>query len=487
MRHNLPFFSRPDSPILWKIIIAALIFFLSSSSRHLLFQSTAFDLGIYDQVTYLISQGLPPISSFLGIHHLGNHVAWVMYPVALLYKIYPSIYWLFLIQAVCLAGAALPTWYLARKAGLTESVANAIATAYLLYPVVFNVNLFDFHPEVMAIPALFGAILAARLNNIFGFCISILWVLGCKDALSLTVTAMGIWLFFIEKRRFYGAIALTSGIAWFIIAVYGIIPYYKDGRGPGGVGRYGYLGSTITEIIKNFFLKPQLILSRLFSLSTLEYLILLISPVLLWISLTELTPLISAIPILLKNSLSELNTQRDLIHQYSLPILPFLIVAVIDTLSHNHKYLGKSLLTLLNTQTPLNLQLSQLISIWSIIGFIALAKFGYFGSIYLNSLDTWQATQHAISLVPTQGSVLTTANIAPHLTHRPMIQLAKTDTPLDDLTAFDTILLNVRHPGWKSHPEFAQNLVNQLRQNPHFQLIYQQDEIYLFTTPTFIP
>lgn len=54
-----------------------------SSLRHALFQSGAFDLGIYDQVVYLISQGQPPISSFLGFHHLGNHAAWAVYVLSL--------------------------------------------------------------------------------------------------------------------------------------------------------------------------------------------------------------------------------------------------------------------------------------------------------------------------------------------------------------------------------------------------------------------
>jgi len=42
-------------------------------------------------------------------------------------------------------------WHLARHAGLTVQQAVAMAMVYLLYPLVFNVNLFEFHPEVMAL------------------------------------------------------------------------------------------------------------------------------------------------------------------------------------------------------------------------------------------------------------------------------------------------------------------------------------------------
>ena len=51
---------------------------------------------------------------------MGNHAAWVVYPLALLYKIYPSAYWLLAVQAVSLALGAIPAYYLAKQAGLKE-------------------------------------------------------------------------------------------------------------------------------------------------------------------------------------------------------------------------------------------------------------------------------------------------------------------------------------------------------------------------------
>lgn len=61
------------------IVVSALILFACSSLRHALFQSAAFDLGIFDQAIYLISQGEPPISSFTNHHIMGDHAAWIFY------------------------------------------------------------------------------------------------------------------------------------------------------------------------------------------------------------------------------------------------------------------------------------------------------------------------------------------------------------------------------------------------------------------------
>jgi len=134
------------------------------------------------------------------------------------------VHWLLLVQAVALSLGAWPSWSLARLAGLNQEQSRAIALIYLLYPVVFNINLFDFHPEVIALPALLVAILAARLNKIVWFCTAILLVLSCKAVLSLTVAAMGLWLFFCEKKQRCGAIALLLGAAWFLIASQKISP-----------------------------------------------------------------------------------------------------------------------------------------------------------------------------------------------------------------------------------------------------------------------
>ena len=447
----------------WMLCGSALILFGCSSLRHALFQSNAFDLGLFDQAVYLISQGQPPIVAMAGFHFLGDHAAWVLYPLALLYKIYPDVHWLFAVQAIALPLGALPTFHLARQAGLKDSQAIAMAVVYLLYPLVFNLNLFDFHPEVMALPALLGAILAAKLGRVGVFCLAIGFILGCKAVLSLTVAAMGFWLLVFEKRRLCGGIALVAGVAWFAIATQWIIPVFS-GHEAAAVGRYAYLGKSVLEIAQNLLLKPGLVLGRVFSLDTLEYLALLLFPVIWGLSPRHLTPLIAAIPTLVLNILSDSPAQRDLVHQYSLPILPFLLLVVITSLAAKRSWL----------------QTKQAIILWSSVAFFALTKYGYFGSIYLNSLDTWQATREALTQIQTKDSVLAPSQVAPHLTHRPLVKLPNTGSESADLGEFEYVLLNRRHPGFGSTLQVAIGLFERLKKMPEFQLTYQRDDVFLF-------
>lgn len=465
---------KPDSKWIFGMVgVSTLILFLSSSLKHGLFQSTAWDLGIFDQALYLISQGQAPISSFTEFHILGDHAAFILYPIAMLYKLFADVHWLLAVQAIALSLGALPIYHLARQANLKDSQSLTVAAIYLLYPLVFNLNLFDFHPEVIALPAILAAVLFARLNQVGWFVFCLVVILSCKAALALTVVAMGLWLVIFEQRKLCGAIAISTGLAWFLIATQVVIPAIGGEGATVGrhISRYNYLGNSFGEIASNFVFNPGLWLAKIFSVGTLEYAALLLSPVIWRLSPKALTNLIPAIPALAMNILSNDGAQRDVIHQYSLPVLPFLILVVISSLRSD-----------LGSQKGW-LRSNRALILWALLGFLILSRLHFFAGRYWQSLDTWQATTEAIAKVkanPDQGGVLTTAEIAPHLTHRPLVKLAITDPPPADLTRFKHILLNVKHPGWLSNPEFATGLVNQLKITPQFRLIYQKDDVYLF-------
>jgi uncharacterized membrane protein len=443
---------------------ATLMLFGCSTARHALFQSGALDLGYFDQATYLISQGLPPIVSFWGYHFLGGHADWIMYLVAGFYKIHPDVHWLFAIQAIALAGGALPSFALAQQAGLNQAHSRAIALMYLLYPVIFNLNLFDFHPEVIALPLILTAIWAARGRRLLIFTVCIIFSLGCRDALSITIAVMGLWLILFEKRRLYGAIALFLGIAWLLIATQWLIPHFRP-AGVESVARYAYLGNSVPEIALNLLLKPQLILGRIVSIESLFYIFLLLLPIGWCLSWKHLIYLLPAFPTLIINLLSDLPLQRDLLHQYSLPVIPFLVIYAIAALQTENAWIKRP----------------RWIILWSIVSFIALAKYGFFTGKYLTRLEQLPAMHEAIAQIQqTQDPVLTTSYFVPHLSHRSTLEYTKTFAPPTTLEPYKYILLNLQDPGWGSTPALTQQVFDRVQSDPQFQLNWMRDQIYLF-------
>jgi uncharacterized membrane protein len=445
------------------IVCSAIALFFFSSLRHFLIQSSGWDLAIFDQALYLISEGKPPISSILGFPILGDHAAFIFYVIALIYKVYPDVHWLFLIQAIALSIGAIPVYHLSLQVGLKETLAKTLAIVYLLYPLIFNINLFDFHTDVIVLPAILFAVLAAYQEKILAFTFAILIILSCKAVFSLTVAAMGIWLLFFKKKPTYGMIALIIGSGWFIVGAQLIIPLFR-GEEHTAISRYGYLGDSTLEIAKNLFFKPKLVLSHLFTLPNLEYLLLLFSPVIWGLSFRYLSPLVAASPALVLNLITDYPLQKDLLHQYSLPILPFLLIAMIETLAAGKGWFQKP----------------RWMIVWGVISFIALAKVGFFWTKYLVAIDTWEATREAITVVETKGNVLTTNKIAPHLSHREVIKLAREGTETIDINQFEYILLNLRHPGRDSSIVTVETINNRAENHPEFQLSYDRDGVILW-------
>lgn len=448
------------------VIISFLILIISSSIRHILFNSSAFDLGIFDNAIYLISEGKSPFISFRDLHILGDHGAWILYLIAPLYFIYPTVYWLFIIQSFALAVAIIPIWYLGKSMDLDDSKARTVCLIYMLYPLIFNVNLFDFHPEVIAIPLFFTATIAVKLDKIYWFIASIILILGCKAVLALNIIMMGIWLIILKAKKIYGIIAIFSGMFWFIITTQLIIPTFS-GEEAAAVSRYAFLGDSVAEIAINLVLKPQIILSHLFTGANAEYLLLLFIPVIPALAWQKLINLIPAIPTLFLNLLTEYQPQKDLVHQYSLPIIPFLILTVMSSLANYKTWFYHSLQ----------------LRIWSFIAFLILAKYVYFlpNGLYLQNLHTWQSTNEAIKLIKPEESVFTAPQISPHLTHREIIGLAIDDLNYEKIVNYNQILLNLDNPTGYSSKEDIQGLINFLKSNKNFKLSYEKDDIFLFT------
>lgn len=451
-----------NNKLLVIIPISILILLISSIARHELFNSGG-DLAFFDQCVYLISQGKNPISSLLGFHALADHAAWILYPIALLYKIYPTVYWLFLVQSLSLSLGAIPAYFLSINAGLKESQAIVIVVIYLLYPLIYNANLLEFHPDTIAVPALFMAILSARKQKIVWFCASVIVILGCKAVLSLTVAAMGVGLLLFEKRQLYGIIAIATGIAWFLIANKIIIPFFGHDAAliNRHLYRYSYLGNSFSETLKIILLQPKLIFSNIFSLINLEYLFYLFVPVIWGLRPKYMIYMIAAIPCLALNLLADHPSQKNLIWHYSLPIIPFLTLSLIAYVATHQNLIKRK----------------KAIILWSLFWFFALGKFGFFAGKYLKNLDNLQATKEAISLVKTQNSVLTTDIIVPHLTHRELITFKYN---INELNNFHYILINVRNPGLVASKADYNNLVNQLKTNSELKLKFQKDDVYLF-------
>ena len=450
------------------VAIASLVLFFFSSLQLWLFRAGN-DLGFFDQLVYLLSQGKTPVSTLLeGVHLIGDHGAIILYPLALLYVIYPSVYWLLAVQAIALASGAVPLYALSRASGLSVSYARAIAVCYVLYPAIFNINFYtEFRPETIAVPALLWAVLAAKKRNSSQLAIAVIIVLSCKEAMSLTVVGLGLWLA-ISGRRLYGLGCIVAGIAWFVFAAVYLIPTFRGGHQMAGTWHYESLGTTLTEIAFKVLTNPQIFLSRALAGDRLFYYLLLILPIIWGLHWRKISAIIPALPMLGLNILADFPRQRDLIHQYSLPIIPFLFIWLIASVVYFTKHRQRG------WRSP------RLLIIWSVVAWLALAKYGYFWTRYAPLFSNVSAVREAVSLVEPDARVLTSGYIAPHLSQRQVLMLLG-DTNAETVKQhdLDTVLIAYQHLGLGTSNAAAEQTIKELLESSSFNLVYQQQDVYL--------
>jgi uncharacterized membrane protein len=441
--------------------LGALLFGLASL-RHGLHMSGAYDLTCFDQPLFLLSQGLPPLSSVMGVHLLGDHAAWSLWPTAILYRLWPSPHVLLLLQAAALALGAWTAWLLARQAGCDGRRAFTLAAAYAAFPLVFNANLFDFHPDAFVPAALMGALVAARGGRWGWFVGLCLLAAGCKEVFGLTVAGLGVYLVWAERRRAMGLAAVGLGLGAFAAAVGWIVPAFSGGA-PAAISRYGYLGASATEIARHVVLEPGRWFGHVVSGEIALYLLYLFVPLAWALRGRHLAPLVAAVPAIGLNVLADYPAQHDVVHHYALPALPFLVAAAAGALAAGETWLKGG----------------RAIAAWTAVAFLALAKPGYFGGLYLQHLDNLAARNEALRRVPASVGVLTTHELAPHLAHRTLVRFTDKGAPPTDLGAFGAILLDSRHPGWRSDTAFTAELAARATADGRFQSVYARDGVTL--------
>ena len=423
---------------LWGLAFAlGLIGWGFSALRHNLLQSNAYDLGLFDQWVWLISQGQAPISSMEKVHVLADHGAWLLYGAGLLYRLLPSLQWLLGSQALALSFTAVPLWALARQAGIKERGCWLACSLWWLQPVVFNTLLFDMHPETWVMPVFAFALWAERDNRPRLWLLMLVLMLGARDGLVLVIGGMALDLALRQRWRWSSA---ASGLAvgWLLMLSSWLYPWLRDGEGPKAADR----------MFSHLLGDPVNVLQQLDWSGGLVYLLLLALPCgLLW-RRRSWPVLLIGLPLVLVNLLSASPTFRNLVHHYSLPLAVVAVVAAIDG----------------GLQQPTMSRRPAWALIWASACWLALAKPWFFTGPYLQRLPQLDQAREAMALVQRNDAVLTTSYLVPQLSQRTSIAFPKRSTS-DDLESSDwmTLLLNPDDPGWGSNQSTQRRLLTQAR------------------------
>ena len=448
---------------------------LFSSLRHAWFQSNAWDLGIFDQAIYLISQGQTPISTFLNFHILGDHAAFVLYPIGLIYRAIPSTYLLLVMQSIAIASCIFPLHKFANSKRLNPRSKKITISFFMLFPIIFNLSIFDFHPEAIAMPILTSLACELEQKDIRPGKVILLAFLSltCKITISILIVGFGAREL-LKNRKTIGSLLMILGTAWFALASKLIIPFY--GGPSASLARHANKFGLDYDSIFDLSSIPENIKAlstQLLTTSNLEYLVLLIAPA-FFIFLVKKPKrtarrLIPFFPLLTINLLSTSLSMKSLVFQYSVFLVPLLAIETTYFLQENG-----SRLSFISKASA-----HRMVIITSLVGFVALSRITFFFNQYQTNFPTINELNVAIRLVNEESSVLTSSIIAPHLSKRKDIRVSDVENSLD-ISNYDEILLDTARPGWKSNSDIVDSIYSRARESDKWEMAYHKKSIFLW-------
>ncbi|MBI3558301.1 MAG: DUF2079 domain-containing protein [Deltaproteobacteria bacterium] len=415
-------------------LVYVLLMTWSSSCRFDSFHATAFDLSFVDQSLWSTTHvGFLHSSLAKGQSYLGEHFSPVLGLVALVYRLFDSPYFLFLLQSVALASGSLLVYALGVQKKIPRSVAVTAALCFLLFQPLRAANSFDFREDNLFIPIFLGALISLEKKRLTLFWVLCLISWSVKENAPIFTALLGAWLCVDSlrgrmpvSRRWHGvALGLLSFFAFYIINSK-ITPHFV-GSGMGAdtmlVKRLRQFGGTNDQILRAILLHPFAfaaeVLRPFFQVKAARYFLDVTAPFLFFVPAAPLPALI----VLAGIGMNLLVNQPTIGFHYECILIPFLfyiLLAGLATLNSKNKLVG--------VRVPVLMTLSFLL---------------FFGRSPVDSIRRHWPTAHdrfvsqELLRIPEAASVATQGVLHPHLAHRKDVFLFSAGVPSTDYIVAD--------------------------------------------------
>jgi len=424
------------------VVAFAAAYALVGLFKHWHFDSSAYDLGIFDQVIWRLSRFDAPTSSLKGgLNIFGDHFHPIIALLAPVYWIAPRVEALIVAQSVLLAASIVPVFAFARRR-LPAGQSFAIAIVYALFWGIQRTAWFDFH-ELAFAPLLIGIALNAidlrRWRVLWLACAALCLV---KEDMIPLVAGIGAWIFlFVDRRQ--GLMLAAASLILFPIVMLIVIPGF-------GHGVWNY-GAAFARLRADPWLAPIIATTPPQKLFT----------VILWLVPFMFLPLGSrwsllAVVVALERLLSDSPTHWGSGAHYSAPLAPILAAGAADTLSRirtavenakGRRWVVPALLTLMVVASA------------TLPGHQPVMRL--FAAKHYRDVPDRAAAAEALAQIPRDASVVAQAAIVPHLSHRDRIYMLEDGAPEADFV----IAASSRVSPWPaSSPEVVDAWLEQRRQ-----------------------
>jgi len=247
-------FRRRALYVIGGAIVFAAVYALLSWLKYRAYMDARYDLGNMVQAVFNTAHGrfLEITSGDLEprqMSRLGSHVDPILALFAIPWLVWPSPVMLLVGQAVVAATGAWPAYRLGTRLTRDPNAGAFLAGAYLLYPALGFLVLNEFHPVALATPLLLWAFLYMEEDRWVRAAVFLVLAAACKETVPLVIAFMGAY-FAVRKRSWRPLIVSALGVAWFVVAVWVVIPHYNGDQST-FIARYGDYGDGAGAVVKN--------------------------------------------------------------------------------------------------------------------------------------------------------------------------------------------------------------------------------------------
>ncbi len=463
-------FKTHQKSILWLMIVGYILVFSGFClGKYYNFGYNALDLAIINQVFYNSSQGNFFASSIHPPTYLGDHFTPILFLLIPFYCFFKHPLTLLILQTIILGLSAWPI-YLIAKQTINKNWGIIIALAWLLNPLVQNINLFEFSFLPLAIFLILWAIYFYQNQKYYPFIILSLLALLVREDVALVIFMFSI-LAILDKRKIkWWLPPIIFSTIYFLLALKITDLFSKSGQYKFFI-YYSWLGNSGQEFIINFIFEPWRVIAHLINLGNLEFILGLLLPF-AFLPLLKPKYLILGLGIFAQLVLGAAGGSATLLQlHYSALILPALFLATIyalaKILSSPDKTKSK-IINLINWEKPLSFLIFLIAIIYS-----SLALGPVIGGItqfYQNGL-TWPQTSlknEFIKKIPPQASVAATYEFLTKLSSR------------EKIYSFNYVFLGKQQFLNQDYalPEDTQYLLIDFQDLLTYQLQYGQNDFY---------
>jgi uncharacterized membrane protein len=449
-RYFPPFLRRPGLAahlVAWGLVLAYIVTFTwLAILRHASFDSSGFDLGIYDQVVWNTLHGRIFFYTTTGqpLLHLSNHADPILALVAPFYLIYSGPEMLLFLQAAAIGLGGLPLFWLGREKLESDLAGLSLLAAYLLFPALQIINLWDFHPPALATGFLMYAFYFLEKRRAAWFLVFAVLAMACKEQIPLLVVFMGLYAMLRHRDWRLGGAAVGLGVAWFVVVMYWVIPAYSVKQESLFLWYFSDLGDSPLEIVAGAVARPEVVLGKLVQPEQVAYLRDVLTPF-GFLPLAGLPVLLIGLPSLAINLLSSNPAMHDATGgQYAADVAPWLAWGAV----YGMVTLRQGLARLWPAARPwlagaLSLGLLAVALVWQVFrGFSPLA------------LDAphWEVTAHDrlaqrfMAQIPPDAPLSAQIKLYPHLSDRTIAY------QFPDVNEAEYVFLDVTTGTWPIHP-----------------------------------